>query len=484
MKGSILLIIIQLFALALVAQTKPYKDITISGHFSEKAIGEFFRDTEFWYYKEVPPTHFTITSNHKFSIKDGNFSIKIEPETSYGFFRCRATQIPSLQLDYFLVQQGDSIFMEVTDKRNVFFTGRGSEKLNYIHFAAKTIENFNYLQPGDSLIYKVGKDELLLEKYRACLKICQDSLEKLKGETDPTTLEILRINTVSKILNNYQSSLSANYAFKDLSKKSQIINDLQLMLLQQQSSVLTDSILINYCNNYKELLYTTQVNLRKLQNTGNNISAANLESIYPHFQNEYNGKIRDWLISSLILNNDLDPDVMNLSEKSLHFIQDKTSYDEISKFIKSRSKGVPAYNFTFETLDGKEVKLNDFKGQLLIIDTWYKGCIACSKLAKILSPLVDKYSKENKVVFLSVNVDFKKEKFREGVQSGLYGNKKVVHTWTRGNGSNDPFIKHYQYIGYPNILIIDKNGNVVTANAFKNESEILKNIENYIKTYQ
>lgn len=484
MKTTISIIILQLFALTLISQTKKYKDITISGHFSEKAQSEIFRDTEFWFCDEVPLHDFLITSNHKFTINDGDFTTKIETETPYGFFRCRATQIPSLRIDYFFVSAGDSVFMEINDQRDVLFKGRGSEKLNYQHFAAKTIAKYQFIQPEDSVKYNVGKYELRFTKYQESIDICLDSLEKLKTSTDDKIIEILRVNTISSVLRNYVTTITGSYPFANAQDKSIILNQLRVMLAEQQMSSINDPTILKYALNYIDLLYSTQVYYRKLMLVGNTTSKINPSDLYPNFKNDYTGTIRDKFIATLLLTNELYPEALELAERSLDFINDKTSNDELRKFVNTRTKGVPAFDFTFETVEGKKIKLEDFKGRLLIIDTWYKGCSNCAVLAKLVSPLVEKYSKGNRVVFLSVNVDYKKDTFIEGVKSGLYGHKNVLHSWTQGNGQNDPFIKHYQYFGYPNLLIIDKNGNVITTNAYKNENEVVANIENYIKTYQ
>jgi len=481
MKTFLTLLLFQFFAFSLLAQTKQYKDITISGHFSEKAIGEFIRDTEFWYYKEVPLTDFLTTSNHKFNIENGFFSITIKPESTYGFFRCRATQIPSLNIDYFLIQPGDSIFMEVIDKRNVVFSGRGSEKLNYQHFASKIINNFQRLKPEDSTKYNVSKAELLLTKYKEATSICLDSLEKLNKVSDSKTIEILRLNSIASLLNIYQEILAIEFPFIEEKEKSNTLNQFQLMLLQLQMNPLSDEEVIRASLNYFKLTYSTQLNFWKLKNIGNIYSSAKIHDIYLQFQKNFSSTLRDKLIASLLLNYPEDPDLLSLAQKSLEFISDKEIYNEVDNILIRRNKEIAAFDFTFETSDGKEIKLADFKGRLLIIDTWYKGCSNCAVLAKIIAPLVEKYTKTDKVVFLSVNVDFSKQKFIEGVQSGLYGHTNVVHSWTRGKGANDPFIKHYQYVGYPNILIIDANGKVISTSPYDHEDNVLKNIEDIIK---
>lgn len=484
MKSIILLIIIHLFALTILAQTRQYKDITISGHFSEKGLQEVFRDTEFWYFNEAPLQNFSITSNHKFTTKDGNFGIKIQPETRYGFFRCRAIQIPSLMIDYFLVQEGDSIFMQINDMNNVTFRGRGSEKLNYQHFAAKIVQKYQLINPEDSTEYKVDSCQSLLLKHQKALKICIDSLERLKTTTAPEIIDILKLNTLSLISQKYQSIISNEYYFTNAQEKSKIINFLRWTVQQQRLNLISDSTLIKYGINYVDYLKSTLINYSKLINGGKQLEKVPLKKLFPEFQNNYDGILRDKLIASLLLHQDLDPDVQYFAEKSMTFVKTQPSSNEISKIINTRSKGTPAFNFTFETAEGKEIQLSDFRGSVLIIDTWYNGCTNCVILAKKIAPLVEKYKKTGKVKFLSVNVDYKKEKFLDGVKSGLYGNKDVIHSWTRGNGQLDPFITHYQYFGYPNILIIDKMGNVITANAYKNESEVIPNIERYIQLYK
>lgn len=60
-------------------------------------------------------------------------------------------------------------------------------------------------------------------------------------------------------------------------------------------------------------------------------------------------------------------------------------------------------NFKLYDLEGRVVELDEFKGKVLVIDFWATWCAPCIKSFPALLALEQKYSSNDKLVFLYVN---------------------------------------------------------------------------------
>jgi len=104
-----------------------------------------------------------------------------------------------------------------------------------------------------------------------------------------------------------------------------------------------------------------------------------------------------------------------------------------------------------EDLGGKEVKLSDLKGKVVVLDMWATWCPPCRAMIPHERDLVGKM-KDKPFVLVSVSFDEKKEtltKFLEGEKM----------PWTHWfNGSSGPIGKELGIRAFPTIYILDGEG--------------------------
>lgn len=132
--------------------------------------------------------------------------------------------------------------------------------------------------------------------------------------------------------------------------------------------------------------------------------------------------------------------------------------------VKSNSKPAPlpqtkpeigfsAPDFTLKSLDGKTVKLSDFKGKPVYINFWASWCPPCKKEI----PEIQKFYTQNKgqVVVLAINITFD-DKLAD-VQNILKKNNATFPVLLDESQDN-AVADLYQVYGIPASFFIDKDG--------------------------
>ena len=115
---------------------------------------------------------------------------------------------------------------------------------------------------------------------------------------------------------------------------------------------------------------------------------------------------------------------------------------------KDRERDAPA--FTITNLDGKEVSLEDYKDDVVILTFWATWCGACHKQVPALREIHKNYSGKG-VTILAVSLDFDNEKrVREFVKE-----EKIDYPILLGTLK---LAERYGIRGIPATWIIDKQG--------------------------
>ena len=113
-----------------------------------------------------------------------------------------------------------------------------------------------------------------------------------------------------------------------------------------------------------------------------------------------------------------------------------------------------APEFSLKSVDGKTVKLSDYKGKVVIIDFWATWCPPCRKGIPDLISIQNEF--KDKVVIIGISLDREKT-------------IKDVPGFVKNNGINYPVVYGddkviIDYVGIqsiPTSFVVDKNGTVV-----------------------
>jgi thiol-disulfide isomerase/thioredoxin len=135
------------------------------------------------------------------------------------------------------------------------------------------------------------------------------------------------------------------------------------------------------------------------------------------------------------------------------------SSDENDSFTNQQAPG-----FALLDTKGKKIKLEDYRGKIVIIDFWATWCPPCRRGIPDLIKIQKEYKNKVAVIGISLDTDTKKDVIpfikNEGINYPVvYANQKVVQEY--GNVE-----------AIPNSFVINKNGKIVNHHVGLTPKEI------------
>lgn len=121
--------------------------------------------------------------------------------------------------------------------------------------------------------------------------------------------------------------------------------------------------------------------------------------------------------------------------------------------LKTLSVGNPAPELEGTTLDGKKVKLSDYKGKVVLLDIWATWCGPCRAMIPHERTMVAKLKKDGKPFeLISVSVDGDKEDLTKFLE-------KEPMPWTHWfDGEGGPVSTKLRVKAFPTLYLIDAKG--------------------------
>ena len=111
--------------------------------------------------------------------------------------------------------------------------------------------------------------------------------------------------------------------------------------------------------------------------------------------------------------------------------------------------GKAAPTFELKSLDGEDVKLESFRGKLVLLNFWASWCRPCTSEM----PIIEKLAKENgDIVIIGINASEDLDKVKSFVQENKYDHIKFVMD------SDMAVADKYMVQGIPTSVFIDKDG--------------------------
>jgi cytochrome oxidase Cu insertion factor (SCO1/SenC/PrrC family) len=398
---------------------------------------------------------------------------------------------------FFLAEPGDKVKINVAkdslsfDGFQLYFSGIGAakyqcqyemEQLTYKkEYRSKsfkyTIKDGNIVK--DSLFYSILPDQLKdnISINHKLTKSRLEILERYRNKLTPFIYNLLKADVISwEELANY-NRFSYKMSYLSVCRFPFLRNNVEQSLRQIYSERYIPD-LNKIPSQYRHLSnHYIGMMLAKTADT-----TLTKNSKYPWLKSNFNGILRDRILTAYFLR-------YYTFYKGLHLeVEDALKYiktDYCRKIIASFATlipGAPAFDFALPDSSNKIVKLKDLRGKVIILDFWFTGCTGCAQMKEKMEPVAGYFKNNDKVVFVTVNIDQSFTMFKRGLRSKLYTHSGSIDLFANGAGYNSLITKHYNIFGAPNLILIDPNGKIITGSPPRppRNNEFVKLVEMYI----
>lgn len=370
-----------------------------------------------------------------------------------------------------ILMPGDSIEIKIRDSMDglpiVEYTGAGSDKFRVFermrlasHRYKKSLNEVDTIQTDivkkimDRFVEKGGE-----------LDVVMDTLTASRGMLDPFVYDYYMADAVGGIGLERCDLLSA--AYKSIKEednvKIQSISDslLNMSLLEISSGALAMSeAYISF------LLRRTSLKMRFERRR----RYFAIGEMYKQLKQDYSGLERELVLTHFLMGGhvgkpgEAGQDMEYCLSDALKIIKRETFREALAKRLQFYRRGSDAFNFSLPDVNGRLVKLSDFKGKVVLVDVWFTGCGACAELAKAFEEKVlPKFKNNQNVAFVSVSIDKEESKWLNSVKKGIYTNENSINLYTGGKGIDHEFTRMYDITGCPKVFLIGKDGKMFSA---------------------
>lgn len=403
-------------------------------------------------------------NSEKFAFeKDGRtLKVVIKMVSNYGYIQFENLSFLGVLIpnNYFLIERGDSIEINVQKDHIVGLSGKNIDKWKYQFDLSE-----NCFFPPKKTISDSDEIKKLKEDSDSLQKSWMKNLFLYKRKLSPTTYELLHINTITKIKFGFVSHLWISirrYDENGLQTANEILEELYNKRGNLNSTLIVQNALY-YIDYLFALLHAREVISNKIKNREKPLITDNL---YYSIKCSFTGTLRDNILALYFMKIDRENVLKNLPD-ALKIVSDAWS----KKIIQSinMAKGPRALAYQFELPDTNNVihRLSDFNGKVVVCKFWFKGCFGCIRLSYDMEPIVERFHSDSNIIFVSINVDSDRSKWKAGLlANNVYFDKKEKYTSKNDLnlstlGFRHPLLQYYNLFSFPQLLIIDKGGRVV-----------------------
>jgi thiol-disulfide isomerase/thioredoxin len=355
----------------------------------------------------------------------------------------------------YLIESGDDIYLS-KDQDNIIFRGRGSAKWNFISRLNKLKNVCLTGLPEQSNLSSIQRRFELTD---SCAVTQLNFLNSNKGKLSEKAFLFLKSDIVSRslmktyFLENMKDSEARMYV-DELSKYRDHL-DLDSTLNEfiakndndlKYSWNLTPALLSKY-------YYDSCVAVNKPFST---------RTCYDYFVKNYHGELREKLITYLLLEHKIGyskrwfEDISSCIDDAIGYVKNKDFRNYLGKLL-SIKEGEISYNFSLPDINGNVINMTDLRGKVVLLDFWFTGCPNCILIQPWLKKIEEKF-KNDSISFVTISTDKDKNTWLRSIKEGKYTSPGTVDLFTEGKGADHKIIKHYNIVGYPTLILIDKEG--------------------------
>lgn len=157
-------------------------------------------------------------------------------------------------------------------------------------------------------------------------------------------------------------------------------------------------------------------------------------------------------------------DGVKIIDSAINLVEDLSMKKHLKKLNQRRFKQSKIYPFKLEDVEGNIYTPESFSGKKVVLDFWFNGCTGCASLHKYLVQFENELG-SNDVIFATVNIDRKRERWISGLETGKYTEPDGLNLRVVNDKPN--ILSYYEFISYPQLLLMDEEGNLASYNVPK-----------------
>ncbi|MEF3078887.1 TlpA family protein disulfide reductase [Winogradskyella poriferorum] len=379
--------------------------------------------------------------------QDGTFSDTLTVENGY------YNLDHGREVAYMYLEKGDSINVSLDTKEfdeTIKYSGIGSSKNNFL---AEKVLIEEKADIDISKVYAMEEPEFIavMEDLKNSKVKSLESKENLSSEFKTTEKKNIDYDYLINLLNypSYHKHFAKKAEFKasdDFMTRFSTIdynNEKDYEALDSYKRL----VQIHYANQLRDSdnpsLIFEEVSKTSIDALKEDLSKSLRYDISPsneHLKAYYNG-------------------IINLSTDEKYKQEISTKYSKVSKL----AKGMPSPSFVeYENHKGGTTSLEDLRGKYVYVDVWATWCGPCIREIPALKEVEKQFHGKN-IAFVSTSIDKASahNTWVEMVKNKELGGIQLM----ADNDWNSQFVKDYAIEGIPRFILIDPDGNIVSADA-------------------
>ncbi|WP_204345955.1 TlpA family protein disulfide reductase [Psychroserpens algicola] len=341
---------------------------------------------------------------------------------------------------------------------SISYSGEGATENNYL--AAKTLNSIKATSNAKALY---SSDET---SFKNTIDSIQSQNENQLHALEKANESFLATEKQNLVYDNYL--MLKNYAQRHgfYTKKENFEVSEDFFPDELKNLTFDDAEAYKTSQSYKNMAFRQNIDdlFKTLGDDISTVSVKELQSIEAIKVTALKNDVIDYLGNFLV-----SPANENM-ESIYNFFKNNTTNEDTKKALtetfeknKDLVKGKPSPQFVnYENHKGGDMSLADLKGKYVYVDVWATWCGPCIREIPSLKEVEKQFHNEN-IAFVSTSIDEMKnrDKWLAMVDEKELGGVQLM---ADKDWSSD-FVKAYAIQGIPRFILIDPNGNIVSADA-------------------